>query len=263
MKTKSGQSSKKVKLYKYHDLMSFLNPYFNERETKTNLSTTNYSIDSNTQGSVSAESTAEPELNIDISSAAVTSPESSLNISNAESPSPLLSSPCSSPISTRAASITSAQGRNDNIRPTSSAASLMEFVLKKNQAKTEHPIDKFLEGIAPTLKSFTPYYQNLAKTDIFRIVQNYEMTMFTENQQLLSEPIMDEVNTAHCESVDTANSLPTVVLPNDNATSNGVPLIGQNTISELLSVPDEEGAQDEELSELNNLRNYVTNFSQK
>lgn len=45
-----------------------------------------------------------------------------------------------------------------------------------------HPVDAFLSGIAPTLKSFSPYYLSLAKTQIYSIVQEYEMAMIMERR---------------------------------------------------------------------------------
>lgn len=54
---------------------------------------------------------------------------------------------------------------------------------KKNQEKAErveHPVDAFLNGIAPTLKNLNQYSLNLAKIEIFTTVQKYEMMMMTE-----------------------------------------------------------------------------------
>lgn len=42
-----------------------------------------------------------------------------------------------------------------------------------------HPVDAFLASIGATLKILNPYYLNLAKTEIFNIVQKYEMQMIT------------------------------------------------------------------------------------
>lgn len=65
-------------------------------------------------------------------------------------------------------------------------AKLMEYLINKNEnqtaTSTPHPVDAFLAGVAPTLKSLTPYYLNLAKSEIFTCVQKYEMKMLTEQQ---------------------------------------------------------------------------------
>lgn len=59
------------------------------------------------------------------------------------------------------------------------SSKLMEYLINKNQNNTknqnnifsQHPVDAFLAGIAPTLKTLSPYYLNLAKSEIFAIVQ--------------------------------------------------------------------------------------------
>ena len=91
----------------------------------------------------------------------------------------------------------------------------MEYVLQKNQEKAErveHPVDAFLNGIAPTLKNLNQYYLNLAKTEIFTTVQKYEMMMMTEqnvplyprdiateptNTNLTSQSILDSTGFAN------------------------------------------------------------------
>lgn len=51
----------------------------------------------------------------------------------------------------------------------STALKLMEYLIKK-----QDPIDAFLSSLAPTLKSFSPQYQHLAKGKIFAIVHELE-----------------------------------------------------------------------------------------
>lgn len=41
-------------------------------------------------------------------------------------------------------------------------------------------VDAFLAGVAPTLKTLSPYYLHVAKSEIFGTVQKYEMKMFME-----------------------------------------------------------------------------------
>ena len=48
----------------------------------------------------------------------------------------------------------------------------MKTIKKQNDYK--HPIDEFLEGLAPTLKNLSPYYQHMAKGKIFSVVQELE-----------------------------------------------------------------------------------------
>lgn len=41
---------------------------------------------------------------------------------------------------------------------------------KKEISQTVHPVDAFLNGLAPTLKNLSPYSLNIAKSKIFSIV---------------------------------------------------------------------------------------------
>lgn len=50
-----------------------------------------------------------------------------------------------------------------------------------------HSVDVFLAGIAPTLKSLSPYNLNIAKTNIFSIVQEAEMIQIMQQQQQKEE----------------------------------------------------------------------------
>ncbi|CAB3221188.1 unnamed protein product [Arctia plantaginis] len=85
--------------------------------------------------------------------------------------------------------------------PESASATLMKYVQMNRNNNTEHtekeeqhPIDAFLQGLAPTLKSFSPYLQHLAKGQIFQVhnvIHNLELQQLTENlTSLLSTPII-------------------------------------------------------------------------
>lgn len=91
----------------------------------------------------------------------------------------------------------------------------MEYVLQNNQEKAErveHPVDAFINSIAPTLKNLNQYYLNLAKTEIVTTVQKYEMKMMREqnvplyprdiateptNTNLTSQSILDSTGLAN------------------------------------------------------------------
>lgn len=72
----------------------------------------------------------------------------------------------------------------------SASAALMKYVLMNRNKNTEqeeqHPIDTFLKGLAPTLKSFSPYFQHLAKGQIFKVIHDLELQQLTET--LTSSP---------------------------------------------------------------------------
>jgi hypothetical protein len=52
----------------------------------------------------------------------------------------------------------------------------MKYIIENNKKQNDykHPIDAFLEGLAPTLENLPPYYQYLAKGKIFSVVQELE-----------------------------------------------------------------------------------------
>jgi len=56
----------------------------------------------------------------------------------------------------------------------------MKYIIANNKKQTDfqHPIDAFLESLAPSLKNLPPYYQHLAKGKIFSVVQEIESQAF-------------------------------------------------------------------------------------
>ncbi|CAG4945132.1 unnamed protein product, partial [Parnassius apollo] len=77
----------------------------------------------------------------------------------------------------RNATVATAHNRRPIVPQSQASASsaLMEYILKnKEKSNTQdiHPIDAFFNGLAATIKSFSPYYQHLAKGIIFAVVQD-------------------------------------------------------------------------------------------
>lgn len=74
-------------------------------------------------------------------------------------------------------------------QPDATSSTLMNYTFQRKEEKSitsppsltlDHPIDCFLFGIASTLKTFSPYLQNLAKTEIFSTVQKLELQMLQQ-----------------------------------------------------------------------------------
>lgn len=61
--------------------------------------------------------------------------------------------------------------------------------------KTNDVIDTFLIGIGATMKTFSPYFQNLAKSKIFAVVSELELQQIVENNkpQHTAGPIINTV----------------------------------------------------------------------
>lgn len=134
---KSGQSPKKVRKWKFEDQMGFLKHHFQERSTLSNVALIDDSIDIEIQNvSVDDES------------------------------------------DTQTKKLTPDRG-NKRFKPCEESASavLMKYILanKIKQPAETHPVDAFLSGISATMKSFTPYYQNIAKQKIFSAISELEL----------------------------------------------------------------------------------------
>lgn len=55
--------------------------------------------------------------------------------------------------------------------------------LSLNPLSTSDPIDVFLMTIGITLKKLNPYYLNQAKTNIFQVVQDFELKQIVSEQE--------------------------------------------------------------------------------
>ncbi|XP_068207668.1 uncharacterized protein [Palaemon carinicauda] len=166
--TKSGQSAKKIKLYKFSEQLSFLKKYMQERETKGNI--------------------ASEEQEGDNHNDVVEQQEEEENISKDGLHEDLQTQPLPSPKPTFEAKVKSSVGKSKKkVAPQQKAsAKLMAHLISKQENHTAstspHPVDAFLVAIAPTLKTLTPYYLNVAKSEIFATVQKYEMQMLIDKQ---------------------------------------------------------------------------------
>ncbi|KAG8295409.1 hypothetical protein J6590_081289 [Homalodisca vitripennis] len=72
----------------------------------------------------------------------------------------------------------------------SASSKLMDFIIKdKEKPKpADHPVDIFLKAMAPPLKTLSPYNWHLAKSEIFSVVQKYEMKTLTGQLQQYDIP---------------------------------------------------------------------------
>jgi len=165
--TKSGQAANKIKKYKYQDQLEFLKPHLQERDTMSNLENDD----------------SDHEVGHDVSEEiAKQSNEVNKNIEYEEE------EPSSPPATNKPL-----KKRKLNT-PETASTTLMKYLIEKNESKKDtlptvlqpHPVDAFLASISPSLKSFSPYNLNLAKTKIFSIVQELEMNMILEQQRQTS-----------------------------------------------------------------------------
>jgi hypothetical protein len=155
-RTTSGQSSKKMKQYRFESQLQFLLKYMEECKAEGNIGCpdTEYAeIDNDDEAkeSQTTDTSNSPEIDDILSSSAVV---------------------FTKPV------------RKKNTQPEAAASTLMKYILKEEKKSStsgqptvtlDNPIDCFLFGISPTLKLLPPYLQNLAKTEIFSTVQKFEL----------------------------------------------------------------------------------------
>jgi hypothetical protein len=151
-KTRSGQAAdSNIKKYKYEEVLNFLMPHIHERSTISSMEQPpeNDSDTVNSQVMASTDDETREEVGASNGDA---------DIHQHENP-----------------------RKKRKIVPTETASSvLMKYIIENNKKQNDykHPIDAFLEGLAPTLKNLPPYYQHLAKGKIFSVVQEIEGQAF-------------------------------------------------------------------------------------
>lgn len=172
--TKSGQNAKKIKLYKFSEELSFLQKYMCERETKGKI--VSQQDEENNQDDVAQQHEDEEEH--------IADDEGEPTVLFANLRKDLQTQPSPSPKPTFEVPGKSSTGKSakKEVAPQQTpSAKLLEYLISKQENQTAstspHPVDAFLAGIAPTLKTLKPYYLNVAKSEIFATVQKYEMQM--------------------------------------------------------------------------------------
>ena len=155
MTTKSGQSASiKIPKWKYADEMSFVRPYLRERDTITNL-------EFDVKGETDEEELLQAEREHD-------------GTAEQEEQTPA-SARCKFKNTIFRGTL-----KRPRYQPETASAELMKYLVesdKKRQAEPPvDPIDAFFKSIAATVKTFSPYHQNICKSRIFAIVSEVEMT---------------------------------------------------------------------------------------
>ena len=69
------------------------------------------------------------------------------------------------------------------VKPSETASSvLMKYIMESDKGeKSSDSVDLFFQSVAATVKTFSPYFQNMCKSKVFSIVSELEMTQILEN----------------------------------------------------------------------------------
>lgn len=173
-KTKSGQQAKNVKRYKYSEQLEFILKYVKDRQTVTNIG----GEENNQQLSEAELRETEDDLDENLQGAEIATGNSEIPIQDKNK---------STPMASKAIPRKKIKLPQDN-PPKTAAATLMEYVIKRNeglanQPQQQNPVDAFLAGLAPALKTLPPQQWIQAKGELFNVVQKYEMQLLNMDQQ--------------------------------------------------------------------------------
>ncbi|KAK9701591.1 Protein of unknown function (DUF1759) [Popillia japonica] len=96
-------------------------------------------------------------------------------------------------------------------------AKLMTYLIARNDdqavTSTQYPVNAFLTGIAPTLKTLNAFYLNLAKLEILYTVQQYEIKCCEEHSHHRVFPNLLRCVTPQCDQHSiSSNSTPNQLL---------------------------------------------------
>ncbi|KAG5899276.1 hypothetical protein JTB14_012278 [Gonioctena quinquepunctata] len=182
----SGQAAVSRRKYIYEDLLEFLLPHLIERKSLSNVADTEEVTDYDEHSDI----TVKEEENIDID-------ESESMQQNEEEDPEMKSQKTQEMVLYANTSVKSVKRKmQSQLEPQELASASMTYMLSaertENQPKEvsrneseKHPVDAFLAGIAPPLKSLNPMLLNQAKSCIFSIVQEYEMKQLLASQEII------------------------------------------------------------------------------
>lgn len=196
--TRSGQAASGIRPYKYRDMLSFLQQSFEERNTIS-------SIDHPREPAQNEDAGLSDDLDNDEDEVVGHEPESQLIQPR-------------HPTSKNLARKKSPYARKKNTKQDTASASskLMDFLIAKKTSNTEpHPVDTFLGGIAPVLKTLDRMRLHKARAEIFGVVQKYELEMLLQHENDPTNVPSTNMNLNMSPRSDSSTPLPNTLIMNE------------------------------------------------
>jgi len=203
-KSKRRQVANKQTKWKYEDCMSFIIPFFKERETHSLITSPESASEESNDKDISQQNNKtidEDALNEDMKSEREITPKRNRIM---RSPSQKTKSPknMSAPYCSKAKKMR---------KPENASSVLRKYMLdkKNNESKATsyaHPIDTFFNGLAATVKTFSLQYQHMAKNQLFAIVSKLEWTQL-QNREINNQiPATVNSSTSYFTSSSSSSS---------------------------------------------------------
>ncbi|XP_011138129.1 probable ATP-dependent helicase PF08_0048 isoform X2 [Harpegnathos saltator] len=201
-KIKSGQAASKIKKWRFEDEMSFLLPFMQERDTCSNLEDISdddnenelnedeYDDKNDDRGDDQNDNRGDDRnndkgddrngnKNDDDKDDDV---DEELHIENEKKK--------KEEVNRKIINVARNKGKRYQTQAETASPVMMKYMLDKKTAKEQitrpsqqsSAVDTFFASIALTVKSFSPYYQNIAKSQIFSIISNLEMKQIMQEQ---------------------------------------------------------------------------------
>ncbi|XP_012285831.1 uncharacterized protein LOC105702678 [Orussus abietinus] len=183
--TRSGQSASKMKKWKFEDEMSFLLPFMHERETGNNLK--DFSDDDN-EGEPNEDESDDRKDNIGFDR----NDDDKDDVDDSELHFDDERKKKQREFNRKGVfKVPRDKGSRSQVQPEPLSTILMEYLPdnKTITAQVTPPIqqscaiDTLFSCFAATVKNFSPYYQNLAKSQLFSIISDLEMQQIMQEQQ--------------------------------------------------------------------------------
>lgn len=200
--TKNGQAASKIKKWKFEDEMSFLLPFIQERDTCSNLKDAsdddneskpneNEYNDKNDDTTNDRNDDIDDEIDDRDGRNDNKDDDKDNDVDEMESHTEDEKKKKQNEINRKMITNVAKSKRNRcQTQPETASAVVMKYLLDKKTAKTQiaprtqqpDATDMFFSSIAATVKTFSPYYQNIAKSQIFSIITDHEMKQITQQQ---------------------------------------------------------------------------------
>lgn len=157
--TKSGQAATHSTKWKYEEQMSFLRPFFKDRERVTSLQQQDTEIEDTEIGDTNTQNVCNEPVHQEKDEA----------YDNNET------IPEAGPSRTKK--------RKKEQSDTSASATLMKYLVeRKKEEQPSNPIDTFFSLMATTVKKFKPVDQHLIKSKVFSLVNDVELKYLTQEE---------------------------------------------------------------------------------